>query len=69
MIQLGDEVRKNPNVFSKSREKKIQRKQKRLQHMIADDSGIFCCDQPTRVHFENRAKIVEKMFNICFPFQ
>lgn len=34
---------------SKNHERKIQRKQKRLQHLIANDSGVICCDTPTRV--------------------
>lgn len=40
--------------FSRNVEKKIQRKQKRFQHMIANDAGVVCCDEPTRVSFERR---------------
>lgn len=35
---------------SKNHERKVQRKQKRLQHLIANDSDIICCDTPTRVN-------------------
>lgn len=34
---------------SKNHEKKVQRKQKRFQQLILKDSGIKCCDQPSRV--------------------
>lgn len=35
---------------SKNHERKVQRKQKRLQHLITnDDSGAICCDTPTKV--------------------
>lgn len=34
---------------SKNHARKVQRKQKRLQHMISNDSGVVCCDEPTRV--------------------
>lgn len=35
--------------FSKTLEKKIQRKQKRLQHMITNETGIECYDIPKKV--------------------
>lgn len=41
---------------SKNLEKKIQRKQKRFQHMISNDAGVNCCDQPSRVGFFLRRK-------------
>lgn len=47
---LNDEDN-NKNGCSKSHEKKIQRKQKRFQHMISKDSGVVCCDEPTQVSF------------------
>lgn len=34
---------------SKNHERKVHRKQKRLQHLIANDSNVICCDTPTRV--------------------
>lgn len=37
--------------FSKTLEKKIQRKQKRLQHMISKETGIECYDIPKKVQF------------------
>lgn len=50
MTLLSNDDETNADGLSKSREKKIQRKQKRLQHMIADDTSIECCDQPNRVN-------------------
>lgn len=41
---------KSTDLISKNHEKKIQRKQKRFQHMIANDAGIVCCDHPTKVN-------------------
>lgn len=51
MTLLSNDDETNADGLSKSREKKIQRKQKRLQHMIADDTGIECCDQANRVNW------------------
>lgn len=34
---------------SKNHERKVQRKQKRLQHLITNDSSAVCCDAPTQV--------------------
>lgn len=45
----------NEKTLSKNREKKIQRKQKRLQHMISNDLGIECCDQPNRVNIKTNS--------------
>lgn len=50
MTLVSNDAESDTDILSKSREKKIQRKQKRLQHMITDDSGIECCDQPSRVN-------------------
>lgn len=50
MTLVSNDAESNTDILSKSREKRIQRKQKRLQHMITDDSGIECCDQPSRVN-------------------
>lgn len=48
---MTPEVDKKSDVISKNHEKKIQRKQKRFQHMISNDAGVVCCDQPTKVGF------------------
>lgn len=37
------------NMVSKTEQKKIERKQKRCQHLVANDSGIRCSDEPTPV--------------------
>lgn len=36
-------------MISKSKAKKIQRKQKRSENSITADSGIICSNQPTQV--------------------
>lgn len=36
-------------MISKSKSKKFERKQKRAQHLIMADSGVFCSNQPTQV--------------------
>lgn len=42
---------KNDGIFSKNQEKKIQKKQKRFQHMIRNETGIICSDSPKQVNF------------------
>lgn len=37
------------NIRSKNFEKKTQRKLKRLQHLISNDAGIVCSNDPTKV--------------------
>lgn len=39
----------NSHGISKTLEKKIQRKQKRFQHMIRNETGIECYDEPKKV--------------------
>lgn len=48
---MTPEVDKKSDIISKNHEKKIQRKQKRFQHMISNDACIVCCDNPTKVEF------------------
>lgn len=43
----------NIELLSKNREKKLQRKQKRIQHLITKDCGVICCDEPTQVALTN----------------
>lgn len=50
----------NKNVCSKSQEKKIQRKQKRFQHMISKDSGVVCCDETTQVSLLIKHNVIAK---------
>lgn len=44
---------------SKNHERKVQRKQKRLQHTISNDSGVICCDEPTRVILNNNVNLYQ----------
>lgn len=39
----------DPNARSKNFEKKAQRKLKRLQHLISNDAGVVCSNDPTKV--------------------
>lgn len=55
---LEDE--KMTDAISKNHEKKIQRKQRRFQHMIANDAGVVCCNQPTKVGFSMRYLCLDK---------
>lgn len=50
-MSRGDEDSSADASISKNLERKIQRKQKRFQHIISTDSGIICCDEPTKVSF------------------
>lgn len=46
----------NMTLGSKNHERKVLRKQKRLQHLITNDSGVVCCDMPTQV-FKQKQKM------------
>lgn len=62
-------IHKIMTLGSKNHERKIQRKQKRLQHLITNDSGVICCDTPTKVirktvHPSLRAELKQKFLII-----
>lgn len=42
---------------SKNHERKVQRKQKRLQQIVANDSGAEFCDVPTQVNLEKSSNL------------
>lgn len=61
MTQLALKDDKSTEVISKNHEKKIQRKQRRFQHMITNDAGVICCDQPTKVKLDFFKEILRKI--------